>query len=517
MQNSHDHLALHCRCGASRQPTRRGLTLVEMLVSVTLTLLIVFAIVQVFDLLGDAMAKGRATIEMAGNLRSVANRLQTDLDNITCPVQPWLDPAAGQGYFKYVEGLNDPFTQAIGNQTRSSDQNADADDTVNLLDTNGDGIPDQETAFGDTDDVLMFTTGSGERPFTGRHDPVDLNNLNGFATIESNTAEVIWWTRQVSPTGPIQLHRRALLIRPDLNVLPGGLIFAPGGVMSPIQLRNFLNTNDISVRVVTNPAGEPIGLAANTLGDLTTPRNRFGHYPLDVSSPPGTPSGTFSPTPVDWAYDLDLRYLDPLFGGGHEYHLVLAQWQVGGTPIVDRRGDDVMTSDVLAFDVKAYDPDAPLFLDNNNTALAPHDPGYDFATVNAMLPAVPQGAFVDLFYTSYATGLTANFGLSKLAFNPNVPVTTGGPPLYVSYDTWSIGLERDGLDQNQINGPDEGVDGVDTPNDAGNTVDGIDDYDERETRPPYDVPLTGIEVKIRTIEYGTRQVRQVSVVGDFTN
>ena len=77
-----------------------------MLVSVTITLLVVFAIVQVFDLLGETMAKGRATIEMAGNLRSVANRLQADLDNLTCPVQPWIDPAAGLGYFKYIEGSN---------------------------------------------------------------------------------------------------------------------------------------------------------------------------------------------------------------------------------------------------------------------------------------------------------------------------------------------------------------------------------------------------------------------------
>jgi hypothetical protein len=81
-----------------------------------------------------------------------------------------------------------------------------------------------------------------------------------------------------------------------------------------------------------------------------------------------------------------------------------------------------------------------------------------------------------------------------------------------------LGLEKDGLDQNDAEESDEGLNGLD---DDG--VRGVDDYDttaednERETRPPYAVPLTGIEVKIRTIEFGTRQVRQVSVVGDFTD
>ena len=33
--------------------------------------------------------------------------------------------------------------------------------------------------------------------------------------------------------------------------------------------------------------------------------------------------------------------------------------------------------------------------------------------------------------------------------------------------------------------------------------------------PPYPVDLRGIEVRIRMMDFNTRQVRQVSVVGDF--
>ena len=44
---------------------------------------------------------------------------------------------------------------------------------------------------------------------------------------------------------------------------------------------------------------------------------------------------------------------------------------------------------------------------------------------------------------------------------------------------------------------------------------GVDDAGERETSPPYPAPLRGIEVRIRVMDYSTRQVRQVSVVADF--
>jgi hypothetical protein len=38
---------------------------------------------------------------------------------------------------------------------------------------------------------------------------------------------------------------------------------------------------------------------------------------------------------------------------------------------------------------------------------------------------------------------------------------------------------------------------------------------ERETMPPYPVPLRGIQVKIRTFEPDSRQIREVTVVQDF--
>ena len=49
----------------------------------------------------------------------------------------------------------------------------------------------------------------------------------------------------------------------------------------------------------------------------------------------------------------------------------------------------------------------------------------------------------------------------------------------------------------------------------GITLNGVDDLGERETRPPYAVPLQGIQVRIRVFEPGSRQVREVTLIQKF--
>ena len=493
------------RARSRRSGARHGLTLIEMLVSVTLTLLVVFAIVQVFDMLGQTMTKGRAAIEMAGNLRSVANRLQEDLDSLTCPVRPWLDPAAGEGYFEYVEGMNVPL-----NQPRYSDMDAVNNTTGQLgPDTNADsgGTPGH---FGDLDDILMMTIRATGEPFRGRYD-VDGNPANGYEIVESEYAEVIWWTTIDPDSNTISLHRRVLLIRPDIVIDPTKYPLA-----GPADLKWFYQLNDISVRVDSALGA----LTTNSLADLTTPRNRFAHYRLNENYGASFTGTLFAmESNVGWVFPLDVRYLWPR----NPYDLTMQWSRQSGTPAYDyslvlgnqelpsgrippdRTGDDVMLSDVLAFDIRAYDPDA-IIQNAGNFALAPGDPGYVFGGAG-----VGTGAFVDL---ANASGLM----LSSL---PNNPIEGGDPAKLVSYDTWSLGFERDGINQDGDStafGPlvDEGFDGLDNEIAPSTTFGGVDDYDERETRPPYNVPLSGIEVRIRMMEYSTRQIRQVSVIGDFT-
>ncbi len=80
------------------------------------------------------------------------------------------------------------------------------------------------------------------------------------------------------------------------------------------------------------------------------------------------------------------------------------------------------------------------------------------------------------------------------------------------YDTWTLAFERDGLDQDSDGEIDEAKDELD--NDGQN---GVDDAGELESPPPYPVPLRGLEVRIRMWDVSTGQVRQVSVVGDFSS
>jgi prepilin-type N-terminal cleavage/methylation domain-containing protein len=109
-----------------------------------------------------------------------------------------------------------------------------------------------------------------------------------------------------------------------------------------------------------------------------------------------------------------------------------------------------------------------------------------------------------------------------------------------TYDTWSTHYESNGINDdsedknangvldagedtngnNVLDGDsliDEGNDGIDQPtvdlnNDGVLEPDGIpDDPAERETSPPYPVPLRGIEIRIRCIEPSTKEIRQITI------
>ena len=247
MKSVTKHLATHgsdCGGNCHRDQRRAGVTLIEMLISVTLTLLIVFAVVQIFELLGDTVALGRATIEMSGQLRTVSNHLQQDLDNITCAMRPPNDPASGGGYFLYFEGP--------GNDAR------------NLTDSNGDGEWNERAQFGDTDDMLAMTVRSTGKPFSGR---VWIGTPPTLQWVESPVAEVVWWvaTLDQPPDYPRVLLRRTFLVAPWLDA---STIYDPRTVDA--------NGNPTEAFFKTEVAlHEQNGvLVASSLSDLTTPGKR---------------------------------------------------------------------------------------------------------------------------------------------------------------------------------------------------------------------------------------------------
>jgi hypothetical protein len=164
----------------------------------------------------------------------------------------------------------------------------------------------------------------------------------------------------------------------------------------------------------------------------------------------------------------------------------------GNTPVgqLYRESEDLVLTNVLAFDVKIWDPTAVTGA-ADTAAVRPGDPGFPLAST-----ALARGAYVDL---AYAPGA-----------NPSV--FAGYPHLgdLAVYDTWSNHYEKDGIDQDGVRGADTGTDGFDNNNNGL-----VDEFDEWEAPPPYPAPCRGIQVIIRVFEPDSRQIRQVTVVQDF--
>ena len=110
--------------------------------------------------------------------------------------------------------------------------------------------------------------------------------------------------------------------------------------------------------------------------------------------------------------------------------------------------------------------------------------------------AVPAGAPAPAFNETRPAG-----------YHPLHNLISGYPAVY---DTWSYHYENDGIDQDVLLGMDQGANGLDDDN-----ANGVDDRGERETSPPYDVPLRGVKVILRVYEPDSRQIRESSVTHSF--
>jgi prepilin-type N-terminal cleavage/methylation domain-containing protein len=240
-----------------------------------------------------------------------------------------------------------------------------------------------------------------------------------------------------------------------------------------------------------------------------------------------------------------------------------------------RRGQDVMMTSALAFDVRIYDPGAPLFgmrdVPGNTTSrislvVSPSDAGYGAAYMDqdnmgsgaigtgaARFPFVGQGAYVDMGYGSNMLAAPPRFGAATAAapwfFVPRALSDVFGKQLapgFAVYDTWSFHYENNGVNEDAdevelVNGAptwlidnnnamgtpsiDEGTNGLEDfghyqnagpPPRIDNDIRlGVDDVGERETAPPYDRPLRGVQVLMRVYEPDSRAIRQVRVNQHF--
>lgn len=401
---------------------RRGMTLVEMLVATTMTLIIMGIVAQLFGVLGNTVNNSRATMDVSSRLRSVANKLRQDLAGITVLSLPPVAADADTGYLEIIEGPDNDNSRDIA---------------LNVKQVIGDG-----------DDVLMFTTHAPQQPFVGVY--------AATGSIESPFAEIAWFCQPSAVTTNgltlYTLYRRQLLVMNYVGVAP------------------FLGTNSITATLPAEYANYDLSLRQdgtlvrpNSLGDLTKRENRFMHFLSGVVSATNFP-----------------------------YNATVANLAANGRLTGVRMGEDIVLSNVLAFDVRVFDP-AAVIRSASSIAVTPGDPGY--GTAPTPNPA-PTGAYVDL-----GSGITATALMGS---------ADSRSKLGRIYDTWSTHYELNGIDEDSDGIADEGTDGVDNNNDGV-----IDDLAERETSPPYAMPLRGIEIRIRVYEPTSRQVRQVTVRHTF--
>jgi type II secretory pathway pseudopilin PulG len=380
---------------------RQGMTLIEVLIAMTMTLIVLGAMMAAFRYASGEISKGRAMIELSNQLRIAQEIMRTDLEGVTVDMRPWAITAGPNGYFEYIEG----------NRTDR---------------TNGNGV---DSIGGDVDDIIAMTVRGKE--FHGR-------SLGG-ADITANAAEVVWWTNyedRDSDGSPdydesIKVYRRQLLIVPTLD-----LSGVPAATVANIQ--QFFQQYDISARWINaDPSNDGVSpdprdrLVANSLEDLAKRENRFCHWALV------------------YPYLLD--------------RAALQACQLANLGGLDARfsGNDIMISDVIGFDVQVYSPNT-IVQSSGGLPVVPSDFSYD---PDPTLPNpnvdIDQGTFVDLGWAG--TGFDPT--LPEFSTTPTLKSQLGyldafGNPVRI-LDTFSKHYESNGVDDDGLLGVDQATNGLD--------------------------------------------------------
>ena len=282
---------------------RHGVTLVEMLVTLAILLLMMTAIVQIFQVATGALNSAQVYQELDNQLRLLDSTLRSDLNGVTARLTPPLNPNNNLGYLEYGEN--------------------------EFADVQGE----------DSDDYIRFTAKApAGRPFTGRMwvpPPIPISSMtpaqlqNYLATqpitINSEYAEIIYFLRNGN------LYRRVLLVAPERqaaianssspNPLPvphNVPVYNPWIYKDPdpasmaVTASSFTPSalggiavswqavNDLSAHPA--PTGTPFNnnsVILNTLSDLTSRENRpfyqrFSNDFQNLGVPPATPPALVS-------------------------------------------------------------------------------------------------------------------------------------------------------------------------------------------------------------------------------
>jgi type II secretory pathway pseudopilin PulG len=347
---------------------------------------------------------------------------------------------------------------------------------------------------------------------------------------------------------------------------PGVLRILPRNVslerveLAVASLISFQERYDISARIewdplIDNGSGRWT-IVANTLADLTKRENRYEHHGIHGSggnvvrqfpfvmasgggsASPANPTFVVDPeygvgnaggasvrqhsTSLGGVYNFEVtnagsgNFIRPLMvmpGGATARPILNEQGQVVHvttglvplgiiSPTQSRRGDDVMLTQAMAFDIQVFDPHAPIYgiypngrvlvagdvqgqgigqvASINATAVSPNDAGWSLGVTAGGTP-INTGAYVDLGYffrhqrfrnTPFALPVDTNDPLhrSLLAHRMNIKSQLIDQPfrplksddlafestIYRTYDTWSYHYETNGINEDGDFDPDKG-------------------------------------------------------------
>lgn len=503
---------------------RCGLSLIEVLIALTMTLIVLGAMITVFSRASAAMSRKRAMIEMHNRLRVPAELLRSDLERVTVEMRPWALESSPDGYFEYIEGPRRDTSDFTVNTTMVAGRPV--------------MIPSTESTRGDFDDIIAMTVRTDGVPFTGRW----VNQAGEIVTIRSNMAEVIWYTDFADRNGDgllgiderVSVYRRVLLIRPDLNVaLPGQTETGLRCINNvPLTAQNFFLQNDISVSFASG------GIWANSVEDLAKRENRFGH------AVGGLPAATGYPYPMRRDFLRSVELNEANMSGIANIALGPPTPNPRGPLVRQFAGSDLVIEDVLGFDVRIWSPNAPVHQADPNNGFAdnvivsPGDPSYAALVtggfVGDLTNSVGLGAFVDLGYgddlglptpaapipVQYTGTVNNVMNSPQFSTGPNpksflrYPFVLGTLAIGFDtvYDTFSTHYEDNNLNDDPLSDllVDEAANGLDD-----DFLNGVDDVGEREIEPPYPFVARGFKITFRTVHRESAQVHQKPVVHSF--
>ena len=435
--------------------SKNGMTLIEMLVAMTASLILFGAVVTILQILGDAVGRSRRAGRLESDMCSVRTRLQLDLAGVTANrdangLQVEVNSGSVSGYFEVIEGPNSDLLDYSVNPAYDRSTN-DA----------GPGADSNDRIVGDTDDLLFFTTRNVTLdPFMGRL---------GSETITADSAEVAYFCRPTPNTSNptlYTLYRRQLLIIGGYPRSP----FSSAGTMEFKKdwgaswrefWKDFYTNYDLSARRELLENGTQV-YVLNTLNDLQRRRNRFGHDP-QFSGPSALDLCPLIPNHVDNVLALD----------------------------VPRQDEDVLATNVLAFDVRLLDPEAVERQTASTLRMQPGDDDYWTPLASSVVSSNP--VYADLGFDAFAAfhgvanapGAFAGYGRSAHCLRGTAKTSR-------TYDTWTSFYAAN--------------------NKNDDSVGGVDDDAERA---PYSKQLGGIQVTLRLYDSQTKSVKQATIRQSF--